>query len=1009
MEEKWRVHIHETPMDIEELIEHFTLIEDDLEFLANKTGPPRLGCALLLKCFQHEGRFPAARHDIPKSVVDYVAHQLKADATLFAQYDWEGRTIKGHRTQIREHLEFREATVLDTEEMKSWLISEKLASDQNIEHLKEVITKRFRQLKVEPPTIDRLERLIRSGCNTYEQTLFAQIMQRLPPPTRTLLDDLLARSLATAEQEEQVQDDEPTRPASQTRQAPITWQNLKTNPGAVGLESVLHEIDKLRVLTQLALPADLFENISPKVVKLYRERAASETLYELRRHPEATRYTLTSAFCQQRTGEVTDSLVDLLLLVIRRIGAKAEKHVKKQYLDDIQTVEGKQRLLRQVAEAALEGPEKTIRAGIFPVMSEEKCKAILKEYQAKGEYQEQVYQRMRGSYRNHYRRMVPLLVNMLDIRSNNTAHRPVADAIVLVKRYAGTAGIYYPVDETVPLAGVVRPMWRGLVQEKDKDGETRINRVNYELCVLDALQEKVRRRELWVVGANKYRNPDDDLPKDFEERRSEYYEALGQPEKAEAFISTLRQQMIDALTSFDQALPKLSAQVRILDKKGGWISLTPLTAQPEPQNLRKLKAEIVRRWGVTSLLDILKEAALRVGFTEHFKSPASREVLDREVLQKRLLLCLYAMGTNTGLKRVSQGDHGQSHNELIYTRRRFINQEHLRAAIIDIANAIFQVRQPHIWGEGTTTCASDSTQFGAWDQNLMTEWHLRYGGKGIMIYWHVEKHATCIYSQLKTCSSSEVAAMIKGVLRHCTHMKVEKQFVDTHGQNEVAFGFCHLLGFKLMPRLKNIYAQKLARPVSGDPDAYPNLQLILMRPIDWDLIKEQYDQMIKFATALRLGTAETEAILRRFTQTELQHPTYRAFAELGRAVKTIFLCQYLQSEALRREIHEGLNVIESWNATNGFVYFGKSGDFATNRLDEQEVAALSLHLLQICLVYMNTLLIQRVLAEPQQFQKMKKEDLRALTPLFYSHVTPYGLFRLDLTERMLIETESVSA
>lgn len=990
--------------DIEELIEHFTLVEDDLDALANKTGPTRLGYALLLKCFQYEGRFPPAKHDIPKSVVDYVAHQLKLDPALYTQYDWEGRTIKGHRTQIREQLAFREATVVDTEEMKSWLIAEKLSSDQNMEHLKVIVTKRFRDFKIEPPTPDRIERLIHSGCSTYEQTLFAQIRQRLSPSICTLLDDLLARSTIAAEQEEQRHDDEPVRPLStEARQTPITWQELKTNPGAAGLESMLHEIDKLRVLTQLTLPADLFEQVSPKVVTLYRQRAATETLYELRRHPDATRYTLLTAYCQQRTGEVTDGLVDLLLLVIRRIGAKAEKHVKKQYLDDIQTVEGKQKLLRQVAEAALEGPEKTVRAGIFPVMSEEKCKAILKEYQAKGEYQEQIYQRMRSSYRDHYRRMVPLLANMLDVRSNNTAHRPVADALALVKRYAGTSGIYYPAEETVPLVGVVRPMWRDLVQEKDKDGETRINRVNYELCVLDALQEKLRSRELWVVGANKYRNPDDDLPKDFEEKRTEYYTALGHPEKAEEFVNTLRQQMIDALTSFDQALPKLSSQVRLLDKKGGWISLTPLTAQPEPQNLRKLKGEIAKRWGVTSLLDILKEADLRINFTQHFKSPASREVLGREILQKRLLLCLYGMGTNTGLKRISQGDHGQSHNELIYTRRRYINQEHLRTAIIDVANAIFQVRQPHIWGEGTTTCASDSTQFGAWDQNFMTEWHLRYGGKGVMIYWHVEKHATCIYSQLKTCSSSEVAAMIQGVLRHCTQMKVEKQFVDTHGQNEVAFGFCHLLGFQLMPRLKNIYAQRLARPETGKPSAYPNLQLILSQPINWDLIKEQYDQMIKYATALRLGTAETEALLRRFTRTELQHPTYRAFAELGRAVKTIFLCRYLQSEALRREIHEGLNVIENWNGANGFIFYGKSGDFATNRLDEQEVAALSLHLLQICLVYVNTLLIQRVLAEPKQFQQMKKEDLRALTPLIYSHVTPYGVFRLDLAERMQIE------
>ena len=352
------------------------------------------------------------------------------------------------------------------------------------------------------------------------------------------------------------------------------------------------------------------------------------------------------------------------------------------------------------------------------------------------------------------------------------------------------------------------------------------------------------------------------------------------------------------------------------------------------------------------------------------------------------------------------GDHGQSYQELLYTRRRYLHQDQLRAAIVDIANATFQARLPHIWGEGTTTCASDSTQFGAWNQNLMTEWHLRYGGKGVMIYWHVEKHATCIYSQLKTCSSSEVAAMIKGVLRHCTQMTIEKQFVDTHGQNEVAFGFCHLLGFQLMPRLKNIYAQRLARPKTGEPEAYPNLQLILSRPIDWDLITAQYDQMIKYATALRLGTAETEAILRRFTQTGLKHPTYQAFAELGRAVKTIFLCQYLQSEALRREINAGLNVIENWNGANSFIFYGKSGDFATNRLDEQELAALSLHLLQICLVYVNTLLIQQVLSEPRQFQQMKQEDLRALTPLIYSHVTPYGTFRLNLTERIPIEQEA---
>jgi TnpA family transposase len=285
----------------------------------------------------------------------------------------------------------------------------------------------------------------------------------------------------------------------------------------------------------------------------------------------------------------------------------------------------------------------------------------------------------------------------------------------------------------------------------------------------------------------------------------------------------------------------------------------------------------------------------------------------------------------------------------------------------------------------------------------MTEWHIRYGGRGVMIYWHVEKNSACIYSQLKTCSSSEVAAMIEGLLRHCTTMKVEKNYVDSHGQSEVAFAFTHLLGFQLMPRLKGIHRQKLYRPFAGHSDAYPNLQPILTRPINWDLIRQQYDQMIKYATALRLGTAETEAILKRFNRQNLTHPTYRALAELGKVIKTIFLCQYLTSESLRQEVNEALNVVENWNSANGFIFFGKGKEISTNRLEDQEIAVLSLHLLQSCLVYVNTLMIQEVLSEPKWMKAMQPEDLRGLTPLIWSHVNPYGTFRLELDERLPIE------
>ncbi len=90
-----------------------------------------------------------------------------------------------------------------------------------------------------------------------------------------------------------------------------------------------------------------------------------------------------------------------------------------------------------------------------------------------------------------------------------------------------------------------------------------------------------------------------------------------------------------------------------------------------------------------------------------------------------------------------------------------------------------------------------------------------------------------------------------------------------------------------------IGAQRLYRP-DTDAGGWTELGPVLTRPIRWELIARHYDQMVKYATALRLRTAEAEAILRRFTRPGPQHPTHAALVELGRAVKTIFLCGYLR-------------------------------------------------------------------------------------------------------------------
>jgi hypothetical protein len=432
--------------DTEELIENWTLLPTELELVRNKVGGNQIGFALLLKHFQIFTCFPDEKSSIPQIIISYIANQLKIPESSYSDYDWQGRTAKVYRVEIRRLFNFRVATVQDSVEMSDWLIKEVLPHEQKFESLVESVYQRWRELQIEPPTSGRIERLIRSAISQYESEFCYHTLSVLSKENLAEIDILLTTEHSLNAEEKQ----------DSLKLKTSDFAFLKTDPGPVGLESFLTEIEKLKRIRGIGLPLDLFKGISPKLIKTYRHRAATETPYLLRQHPPA-------------------------------------------------------------------------------------------------------------------------------------------------------------------------------------------------------------------------------------------------------------------------------------------------------------------------------------------------------------------------------------------------------------------IRLPHIWGEGTTTCASDSKHFGAWDQNLLTQYHLRYGGRGVMIYWHVEKKSTCIYSQLKTCSSSEVAAMIEGVLRHCTNMNVQKNYVDSHGQSEVAFAFTHLLGFQLMPRLKRIKVQKLYRPYVGQSDAYPNLQPILTRPINWDLIRQQYDQMVKFTTALKLGTAETQA------------------------------------------------------------------------------------------------------------------------------------------------------
>jgi TnpA family transposase len=978
----------------EELEDFWRIHPEEFRILQNKSGETRLGFVFMLKYFQLFSHFPNDKDAISPSVLSYLAKQVNVANTMLKAFHFTSRTGTVHRQQIREFLEFRPSKKSDVSPFTNWLVKYILPEGKDaMPFLKEKAYRYFQQLKIEPFSSKKIERHIKSALTKFENNLFQRISNSLTNNNKKSLLSLLE--------------------VQEKQSSEIYYlRHLKQDSGNVSLESILEEVKKINRIQDIGLPKSLFNGISWRILEKYRTRIMSERPSEIRDHKDSMKYATLAMFCYVRGQEIMDNLIDLLIQVVHKIGKKSERKVNKKLITELKKVDGKKSILLNLARIAVANPDGIIKEVVYPVVKPETLQEIIKESELTRSYMEQVYTFMRASYSSHYRRMLAPILQTISFQSNNTHHHPVLKALKILKKYLDSTAIYYPATQHIPIKGVIKPGWQEIIVEKlekndIEDKQERVNRINYEIAVLKALREGLRCKEIWVNGANRYCNPDEDLPADFEQKRDEHYSALNKPKEAAEFISKLQQEMRNALCMFNNGLPK-NTKVKILAKKGGYISLSPLDEQPPPPNLESIKKQVLEKWKTIELLDFLKETNFRTNFTSVFASTASREHLDADQLTKRLLLCIFAYGTNTGLKRISASNPEITYEELRHIRRRYLTKTNVRAAIAEVINAILREREEKIFGGATTSVASDSKKFGVWDQNLLTEWHVRYGGRGVMIYWHIDKKSVLVFSQLKSCSSSEVSSMIEGVLRHCTDMEIKKSYVDTHGQSTIGFAFSYLLGFDLLPRIKAIHKEKLYRPEARKPEEYPYLQNILTRPIRWDLIQEQYDQIIKFATALRLGTADAESILRRFTSNNAQHPVYQALMELGKAVKTIFLCRYLHFEELRREIQEGLNVVESSNSVNDFILYGKAGEISTNRREDQELTMLCLHLLQNSLVYINTLMLQSILSHPQWSGKLTREDKRAITPLFYGHVNPYGLILIDLDQRITLEKFKVA-
>src|SRR5262245_3571981 len=224
----------------DELTQYGTLSDDECRLLGEKTGATQLAFAVLVKSFQYEGRFPLRRETVPMPVIGHLAAQVAVPLTAYATVDWDGRSARRHRADIRAYCRYDVFTIAHEADLIAWLSPYVSSPDPTSEALTLTAYRHLRTLTLEPPWPARLHRLLQAAVRHREARLVEETLARLSPTTCMALDALI--------QTEALGDDADA--SDQMLLLPVRSElaTLKDDAGVVNVDTVLEELAKLRQL-----------------------------------------------------------------------------------------------------------------------------------------------------------------------------------------------------------------------------------------------------------------------------------------------------------------------------------------------------------------------------------------------------------------------------------------------------------------------------------------------------------------------------------------------------------------------------------------------------------------------------------------------------------------------------------------------------------------------------------------------------------------------------------------
>lgn len=965
-----------------ELSEVYTPTESELAFARKRTHQPvqRIGLLLVLKIFQRLG-YGVRYSEIPSVVVRHIAACAGFSDIPETMPSYDLKTTRDrHLMLVREFL----GVTAYGKAGRQVVIETCFQAARTRDDLPDIINIAIEELirqRYELPAFSTLLRIARTARNSQNRAYQTAICALLDANAQQLLGTLFQR---------------------ETDESRSLWDKIKREPRRTTVPQLKESLEQLRWLQQHNVAAAAFATIPEAKIRQFAAEARSLDLASLKDMPERKRFTLAASLILKQVSKSLDDVAEMFLRQVRKIHSKAEEALTRYRMAHLERSDALIARLRDITMAYTQEGSRDERLAAVEALLAKDANQILADCIAHTAMSGNSHLAFlqegytgRRSVLFLFLQNVPLVATTQDALLSEAVaflveHRQTR-AEKLSLTWLGKGSHPEVATRQLDISFVPEKWWLLVTGNKDRTAPvTQVHRRYFELCVFSGVMQALKSGDLCVPGSDQFSDYRKELVTDeeYQSGLALYSEQAGIPVEGRAFVEQLRQQLVGAARNADEGFPE-NEYLRIENDEP---VLKRLQRKPDPPGRQDLEALFAQHMNEVGILDAFSDTEHWLNWTQFF-GPLSGHDAKLDNPRLRYLLTTFCYGCDLGPTQTARSVKGLDRRQVSFINQRHINEASLNQAIMAVVNAYAQWPLQKVWGSGKSASA-DGTQWEMSAENLMAEYHIRYGGYGGIGYYLIADSYIALYSRFSTCGAWEGHYILDFIEENTSTVQPDTVHADTQGQSTAIFGLAYLLGIQLMPRIRHWKSLNLCRPSSQH--RYTHIEMLFNEQVDWDLIQTMLPDMLRVALSIKAGTIMPSTILRRLATYSRKNKLYFAFRELGRVVRTIFLLNYISNLELRHTIQAATNKSEAFNKFVQWVSFGGAGLLSQGTRDEQRKFIKYNHLAANLLAFHTLVSMTRALHQIRQAgHTINLEALATFSPYRIEQYNRFGSYTLN--------------